>query len=270
MASDSPNSGADGGGGGTKLQHHRQREIYVLALRSGAVDVSELARRFEVTTETIRRDLSDLQERHLLRRVHGGAVPFERVHHEPMVHARDMLNADEKLRIGREAINEVPEHGSVIIDSGSTGQRFAEVFPVDRRVHVVTNSLITASTLVRRGVNELTVLGGGVRTNTFAMVDSSTVAAVRELRVDVLFISCDGLSFQRGLTTPYREESLLKRAMIESARRVVALVDHSKFGNDQMFTYAALDEIDVLITDTDVDDDALLVLAEYELEVTRA
>ena len=105
----------------------------MLALKHGSVDVAELARRFEVTTETIRRDLSDLQERQLLRRVHGGAVPVERHHHEPMVDARDMQNAEEKLRIGREAIREVPEHGSVIIDSGSTGQRFAEVFPVDRR-----------------------------------------------------------------------------------------------------------------------------------------
>jgi DeoR family fructose operon transcriptional repressor len=256
--------------GGPRLQQHRQREIYVLALRSGAVDVSDLARRFDVTTETIRRDLSDLQERQLLRRVHGGAVPFERLHHEPMIDARDMLNADEKLRIGREAINHVPEHGSVIIDSGSTGQRLAEVFPVDRQVHVVTNSLLTAATLVRRGVRELTVLGGGVRTNTFAMVDASTAATVRELRVDVLFISCDGLSFQRGLTTPYHDESVVKRAMIESARRIVAMVDHSKFGNDQMFAYAALDELDVLITDTGVDDDAMAVLAEHDLEVRRA
>jgi DeoR family fructose operon transcriptional repressor len=102
------------------------------------------------------------------------------------------------------------------------------------------------------------------------MVDASTVASVRALRVDVLFISCDGLSFQRGLTTPYQDESLLKRAMIESARRVVAMVDHSKFGNDQMFTYAPLDEIDVLVTDTGVDDDALAVLAEHDLEVRRA
>ncbi len=255
---------------GARLQAPRQREIYVLALKHGSVDVSELARRFDVTTETIRRDLSDLQEQQLLRRVHGGAVLVQHQHHEPMVDARDMQNAAEKLRIGREAIREVPEQGAVVIDSGSTVQRFAEVFPADRHVQVITNSLIVGSTLARRGVSGLTMLGGGVRTNTFAMVDASTVEDVRALRVDVLFISCDGLSFQRGLTTPYRDESLLKRAMIESARRVVALVDQSKFGNDQVFGYAALHEIDVLITDTRVDDDAMTVLAEHGLEVRRA
>jgi DeoR family fructose operon transcriptional repressor len=102
------------------------------------------------------------------------------------------------------------------------------------------------------------------------MVDSASADAVRVLRVDVLFISCDGLSFQRGLTTPYRDESLLKRAMIESSRRVVAMVDQSKFGNDQMFSYATLDEIDVLVTDSRVDDDAVAVLVEHDIEVRRA
>ena len=86
--------------GSSKLQYHRQREIYLLALKQGAVDVAELARRFDVTTETIRRDLSELQEQQLLRRVHGGAVPVEHRHFEPMVDARDMQNAEEKLRIG--------------------------------------------------------------------------------------------------------------------------------------------------------------------------
>lgn len=253
-----------------RLPHNRQHDIYLLALKQGSVDVSALADRFDVTTETIRRDLSDMQGRQLLRRVHGGAVPIERLNHEPMVAARDMLNADEKLRIGQMAIHEVPQRGSIIIDSGSTGQRLAEVFPLDRDVHVVTNSLISALTLARRGVKELTVLGGGVRNNTFAMVDASAVLAVRQMAVDVLFISCDGLSFNRGLTTPYREESMIKRAMIESARRVVALVDQTKMGNGQMFSYASLDDIDVLVTDTRVDDDTIDILRSHDIDVRCA
>ncbi len=252
------------------LQYQRQRDIYRLALKHGTVDVSRLARQFNVTTETIRRDLSDLQERQLVRRVHGGAVPYERRDHEPMIDARDVLNAAEKLRIGREAITEVPERGSVIIDSGSTTQRLAEVFPTDRDVHVITNSLTTGATLVRRGVRNVTVLGGRVQTNTLAMVDASTVLAVRELRVDVIFISCDGLSFARGLTTPYSDEALLKRAMIDSARHVVAIVDQSKLGNDQLFSFASLQDIDVLITDTRADDAAVDAIEAHGVEVRRA
>jgi DeoR family fructose operon transcriptional repressor len=242
----------------------------MLALRQGSVDVADLARRYGVTTETIRRDLSDMQGRQLLRRVHGGAVPVERMNHEPKVDARDMVNAEEKLRIATKAVAEVPERGSVIIDSGSTGARLAEVFPVDRDVHVVTNSLVTALTLSRRGLRDLTVLGGTVRTKRLAMVDETTPAELQHMAIDVLFMSCDGLSFQHGLTTPYREEHTIKRAMMERAHRVVALVDQSKFGNMQMFSFAKFDEIDVLVTDTRVDPEAAEFLTSHGMTVHRA
>jgi len=255
---------------GPRLRHERQEAIAVLAVRYGSVDVSDLATRVGVTTETIRRDLSDMQERHLLRRVHGGAVPMQRLGHEPMIDARDTVNAEEKLRIAMQAISEIPELGSVIIDSGSTGQRLAHVFPVERDVHVVTNSLLAAVTLVRRGLRDLTVLGGSVRTNTLAMVDDTAVAELAGMAIDVLFISCDGLSFQHGLTTPNRAERSVKRAMIERADRVVALVDQSKFGNVQMFSFAAFEDIDVLITDNRVDSGAVEALEDRGLVVHRA
>jgi DeoR family fructose operon transcriptional repressor len=254
---------------GTLLQHDRQHRIYMLALRQGSVDVADLARRYSVTTETIRRDLSDMQAKNLLRRVHGGAVPLERMNHEPMVDARDTVNAEQKLRIAQAAVAEVPERGSAIIDSGTTGHRLAQVFPVDRDVHVVTNSLISALTLTRRGLQNLTVIGGTVRTNRLAMVDETTAAALHDMAIDVLFISCDGLSFKHGLTTPYREERTVKRAMIESAQRVVALVDHSKFGNVQMFSFAQFDEIDVLVTDTGVDPEPVEFLTSQGIDVQR-
>ena len=252
-----------------RLQHDRQHAIYMLALSQGSVDVGDLARRFGVTTETIRRDLSDMQGRHLLRRVHGGAVPVERINHEPMLAAREVVNAQEKLRIAMKAVDEVPERGSVVIDSGSTTQRLADVMPVERDVHVVTNALMTALTLTRRGLRQVTVLGGAVRTNTLAMVDDTTRAELQHMAIDVLFISCDGLSFQHGLTTPYREERMIKRAMIERARRVVAMVDQSKFGNVQMFSFAAFDEIDVLVTDTRADPETAAVLSDHGIAVHR-
>jgi DeoR family transcriptional regulator, fructose operon transcriptional repressor len=253
-----------------RLQIERHRQIYRIALRTGSVDVSELAQRFDVSTETIRRDLSELQDRNLLERVHGGAVLVERHSHEPMVDARDMQNAEEKLAIGRLAGNEVPAGGTVIIDSGSTGQRLAEVMPIDLDASITTNSLMTALTLARRGVTALSVLGGEVRTNTFAMVDTQTVEAVRFMRADVLFIGCDGISLSRGLTTPYASEHHLKRAMIASARRVVAIVDHSKFGNDHTYCFAEFADIDVLVTDRRISDDEVAVLTELGVDVRRA
>src|SRR4029453_2377583 len=105
---------------GSRLPHDRQRAIYMLALRQGSVDVADLASRYGVTTETIRRALPDMQSRQLVPRVQGGAVPVERMNHEPMVEARDMVHAEEKLRIATTAAAEVPARGSVLIASALT------------------------------------------------------------------------------------------------------------------------------------------------------
>jgi DeoR family fructose operon transcriptional repressor len=130
--------------------------------------------------------------------------------------------------------------------------------------------LTTALTLARRGLRDLTVLGGAVRPKRLAMVDETTTFELQHMAIDVLFFSCDGLSFQHGLTTPYREEHTLKRAMMKRAHRVVALVDQSKFGNVQMFSFAGFDEIDVLVTDSRADPEAVDFLRSHEISVLVA
>ena len=236
------------------FQAQRQDEITSLAIAQGRVDVAELAERFAVTTETIRRDLSELQERKVLRRVHGGAVPWERLRFEPLLAVRGDLHHAEKRRIGALAVHELPDGGTVLIDSGSTTAQFCEALPRDRPLTVVTNSLLNAQVLADFKHAEVIVLGGMLRKNTMAMVDAQAVGMVERLTVDALFISCDGMSASRGLTTPYQYESTLKQAMIRAARRVIVLADHSKLDNDQLFRFADWSDVDVLIADTGVDD----------------
>jgi len=235
------------------FQSERQREIVSLTAQHGRVEVSELAARFQVTTETIRRDLSELQDQRLLRRVHGGAVGWETSEFEPLLVVRTDQHDEEKRRMAKLAIQELPDSGTVIIDSGSTLGRFAEAVPADARLRVVTNSLPIAQTLAEHDEIEVIVIGGKVRKNTMAMVDADAIAALEGMTVDTVFISTDGLSPEMGLTTPYRQEAGLKQAMIASARRVVALVDHSKYGKDQFVRFAQWSDIDVLITTTGAD-----------------
>ena len=235
------------------FQTERQREIVGLTLQFGRVEVAELADRFGVTTETIRRDLSDLQSQRVVRRVHGGAVPWETAGFEPLLSVRADLRDAEKRRIARRALDELPDKGSIIIDSGSTLTRFAEAIPADCGLQIVTNSLQTAQRLADHESTDVIVIGGKVRKNTLAMVDAEAVAAVAPMIVDTLFISCDGLSPEIGLTTPYRDEAALKKAMIRSARRVVALVDHSKVGDEHFIRFAEWTDVDVLVTNTEVE-----------------
>jgi len=235
------------------FQTERQRQIVSLTNDHGRVEVSGLATRFQVTTETIRRDLSELQVQRLVRRVHGGAVAWETTEFEPLLAVRNDQQDDEKRRMAKHAINEIPDSGTIIIDSGSTLARFAEAVPGSTTLRVVTNSLPIAQTLAGHDGVDVVVIGGKVRKNTMAMVDESAITALNPIRVDTLFISTDGLTADTGLTTPYRQEASLKQAMIKSARRVVALVDHSKFGKDHFVRFAKWSDIDVLITTTQAD-----------------
>lgn len=239
------------------FQRERHQEILSLTHESGRVEVADLSARFNVTGETIRRDLSELQELRLVRRVHGGAVAWEMNHFEPLVAVRKDLSDEEKRRIAKLAINELPDTGSVIIDSGTTLTRFAEAIPADNSLRVVTNSLVTAQVLAEHEDMEVIVVGGKVRSNTMAMVDAAAIESLEPLRVDTLFVSSDGLSPEQALTTPYRQEALLKEAMIRSARRVVALVDHSKFGQEHFIRFAEWSDIDVLITNAEANATAI-------------
>ena len=239
------------------FQSERQREIATLAIQFGRVEVADMAQRFGVTTETIRRDLSELQGHRLVRRVHGGATPWETNGFEPLLSVRNDQHDAEKRRLAVAAVRELPETGPIIIDSGSTLSSFASAIPADTDLRIVTNSLLIAQTLAERTDSDVIVIGGKVRKNTMAMVDSEAIAAIEPLHVDTLFISSDGLAPHVGLTTPYREEAALKQAMITSARRVVALVDHSKFGQEHFIRFAPWADIDLLITNVEADGAAI-------------
>ena len=248
----------------------RQQEIARLARRDGRVDVAELAELLGVTTETVRRDLTRLERQGLVRRVHGGALPVERLRFEPGLAERTSAMAAEKERIAKAALRELPEEGSVLIDAGTTTARFAEALPEDRELTVVTNALPIAVTL--SGKPRLTVLtvGGRVRGRTLAHVDRWALRALAEVHVDVAFMATNGVSVEGGLTTPDLSEAAVKEAMVAAAGRVVLLADHTKVGNDQLCRFAELSQVDVLVTDSGLDEETTAALAEAGPEVVRA
>jgi DeoR family fructose operon transcriptional repressor len=239
----------------------RQQAILLKARTLGRVDVVGLAEELAVTTETIRRDLTVLERAGVVRRVHGGAIPVERLGFEPAVAARDAVMTAEKERIAKAALAELPEEGSVIIDAGTTTGRLVEALPSDRELTVVVNSPPLAATLASRPNLTVLMLGGRVRGRTLAAVDAWALAPLEQLYVDVAFMATNGISTARGLTTPDLAEAAVKRAMIGAARRTVLLADHTKFGNDCLARFGSVDDVDVLITDAGLDDETV---AEFE------
>jgi len=248
----------------------RQQEIVRLARAEGRVDVASLADTLHVTAETIRRDLTMLERAGVLRRVHGGAIPVERIGFEPALAARDSVLIDEKERIAKAALAEVPDEGAIILDAGTTTARLAQALPVDRELTVVVNSPVIAALLgVRPNLNVL-LLGGRLRGRTLATVDDWALRPLADMYVDVAFLGTNGLSVERGLTTPDPAEAAVKRAMINSARRAVVLADHTKIGNDYLARFGTLADLDLLITDAGLDDDLVTDVEAAGLRVVRA
>lgn len=248
----------------------RRAAIGQLVESEGRGEVTELATRFDVTPETIRRDLSALEDRGLLRRTHGGAIPSWVVLGEPGLAERTMLRAEQKRRIAEAALAFVPATGTIILDAGTTTAALADALPGDLELTVVTDSVPIASSLASRPGLSVWMVGGRVRGRTQAVVDAWALERLVDLHVDVAFVGTNGCSLSRGLSTPDPAEAEVKRAMCGATRRVVALLDSSKFDQEHAVAFAPLHRLAAIVTDDEVEPELAEQLARSGPEVVRA
>lgn len=254
----------------------RQLAIADLVTRDRRVSVSEAAEAFGVTTETVRRDLAVLERQGIVHRVHGGAVSVTSLTMlEPAVAERDVTHAAQKDRIARAALEMLPPTGgSVILDGGTTTGRLATLLPDDAALTVITNAIPLASAISARPAAaaevELHLLGGRVRPVSQVAVGAATLAALRDLRVDVCFLGVNALHLAHGLLTPNHDEAAVKAAMIGAGRRVVVLADSSKFGQESLVRFGHLDQVDAVVTDDAVSDTDARALEALDIDVVIA
>ncbi|HSO89841.1 MAG TPA: DeoR/GlpR family DNA-binding transcription regulator [Arthrobacter sp.] len=262
----------------------RQQLIVGLITASGRASVTDLAERFSITTETVRRDLAALETAGSVRRVHGGAVSPDRFStNEESILVRTDQRQPEKTRIAEAALALIPQDrtGSILIDAGSTTEALAELLaartvataalsgPAEELV-VITHSLPVATKLSGEPGIALHLLGGKVRGITQAAVGQSTVEAARRIRPDIAFIGTNGIHAAFGLSTPDPEEAAVKAAFVQSARRIVVLADSSKLDAETLVQFASLKDLDTLITDTKPSQDLADALADAGVEVVVA
>jgi DeoR family fructose operon transcriptional repressor len=250
----------------------RQEAIAALVISKGRASVAELAQTYDVTTETVRRDLAALDKAGVVRRVHGGAVPARALHLvEPGVGERETTRADFKDAIAAAAIDYVPATGAaMLLDAGTTTARIAALLPTNRELVVVTNSVPIAARLAANNSVSLQLLGGRVRGLTQAAVGEQTLRVLDSIRVDIAFIGTNAISVRHGLSTPDGEEAAVKRAMVRSANYVVVVADSSKVGREDFVSFAPISSVDTLITDTELDDADRAAFTEHGVEVVCA
>jgi DeoR family fructose operon transcriptional repressor len=250
----------------------RQHAIATLVTERGRLAVTAVAEEFGVTTETVRRDLSSLERAGMVRRVHGGAVPAGALTLvETGLGERHGTRTEAKRAIAAAAISLLPAaDGSVLLDGGSTTAALADVLPTDRRLYVATNSVPIAARLSASPAVTLHVLGGRVRGITQTAVGDATVRALRDLRLDVVFLGTNGISAGHGFSTPDEAEAATKRAMVRAAQRVIVLADSSKLGREHLVRFATVENVDVLVTDGDADPGVVAELETTGIEVLIA
>ena len=225
----------------------RHLEILDLAKRNGFLATEELSRLLKVTVQTIRRDINDLCEKGLLRRYHGGAglsSSTENVDYS----TRQVLNREAKSRIAKMAANFIPDNASLFINIGTTTEEVAKALRGHRKLRVITNNLNVAWVLCDNAEFEVIVAGGVVRGDR-GVIGESTIDFVRQFKVDYGVIGISGIDEDGSLLDFDYREVRVAQAIIENARRVLLVADHTKFSCNPMVRLGNISEIDAFFTD---------------------
>jgi len=226
----------------------RQNEIVALARLVGKVTVEDLSARFDVTPQTIRRDLNELCERRILSRTHGGAMissSVENVSYE----ARRFIAAEAKRAIGAAAAALIPNKSSLFINIGTTTEEVAAALSAHENLLVITNNLNVAMNLYRHPTTEVIVAGGPVRRSDGAVIGPAAVELIRQFRVDTAVIGASALDDDGTLLDFDALEVNVSRAIIENARRVLLVCDRMKLERAAPVRIGHISQIDVFVTD---------------------
>ena len=232
------------------MSEDRRRQIVELVEREGDVRVGDLSRRFEVSEVTIRKDLAELEERGVLHRTHGGASLAYKSRFNLSFMEKERLNSESKMAIAEAALAFVDEGDAVILDGGSTilalARRMKERF---RQLVVITCSMPIALELSQTNW-DVVLVGGQVRQHSLIMLGPVALRTLRDYQADKCFLGATGVTLERGYSTPNPQDAELKRGILHAATSSFVLTDSSKLGHPALVTYAQLDEVDMLITDS--------------------
>ncbi len=231
----------------------RRQAIVELIRSSGAMSLRELATAVDTSEVTVRRDVRALEKDGVIDRRRGGAVWPGGLSHERSYRQKLGVASREKMAIAQAAVALVAEGDAIVVGAGSTTQQFARQLTRFADLTVVTNSLLVAQVLADARP-ELVITGGSLRKATYALIGSGAEQALAGIRVQRAFLSGNGLTIERGLSTPNMHVASVDQAIIASAQERVVLADHTKLGEDTMFQTARTDEITHLVTDEHADD----------------
>lgn len=232
------------------ITHERRQSLLDILRKQPGLRVLELATSLGVSEGTVRNDLNALEQEGLLTRVHGGAILSQREHFQNNSFLRRyQQNIAAKLAIAREAAALVNDGDSILLDASSTAYYFAQALSKRQRLRVMTNGFEVARELAGNTTNVVILIGGIVNNESSSVTGLLSEHIIEELHIEKAFLSCSGFSLERGMTEVHLAEAQLKRKVIESSQELFALVDASKFGKEDLTSFARPEKISRLFTD---------------------
>lgn len=213
----------------------------------------ELALALDVSEGTIRNDLNALEVEGRLKRVHGGAVLTDQAQFQNTSFVRRFRqNPAAKLAIAREAAILVGDGDSILLDASSSSYYLARALSERSKLRVMTNGFEVARELAQNTSNTVILIGGVVNNDSSSVTGLLSEQIIAEMHIGKAFFSCSGFSIERGMTEVHLEEAQLKRKAIESSQQIIALIDSSKMGKEDLTPFARIDQITRLITDSGI------------------
>ena len=225
--------------------NERQNQIMDRVLLEGEVKVGDLKDFFQVTEMTIRRDLEKLEQLGLMRRTFGGAIP---VTFDLSLKERNSFRIEEKIKIGRVAAELVLPGQAIFIDGGTTTFQIARHLKPHSSITVVTNALNVAAELLEKQIHTI-VIGGMVMEKTMSLVGPIAIETLQKMAFDQVFLGTTGITIAHGFSNSNVFEAELKKKAIAQATKVTIVVDHSKFGEKQLISFAQMTDVHCIVTD---------------------
>lgn len=248
------------------LVAERFEKIVQIVNDRGSIRVSELSKLFQVTEETIRKDLDQLEKSNKLQRSHGGAVKLQEVQSEIPYFQREIENVEEKKKIGLEALKLIMPNDRIILDASSTAWYMASILP-NIPLTVLTNSIKVALELSHKDKIDVISTGGLLTTGSLSYIGPLAERSLEAYHVGKAFISCKGVHIEHGISESNEFQGRIKQMMIQSADQVYMMVDFSKFGIQAFAHVTLFDQIDVMITDDKTDKLIIAELMKKEVDV---
>jgi DeoR/GlpR family transcriptional regulator of sugar metabolism len=228
----------------------RRQSLLDTLRKQPGLSIPELAVTLDVSEGTVRNDLNALEQQGLLTRVHGGAV----LHQQDQFQNNSFIrryqqNATAKFAIARDAAALVSDDASILLDASTTAYYFAKALSERKRLRVMTNGFEVARELAQNTTNTVILIGGIVDNESSSVTGLLSEHIIEELHIQKALLSCSGFSLEHGMTEVLLAEAQLKRKAIESSQELFALVDSSKFGKEDLTSFARPERISRLFTD---------------------